>query len=203
MRLHRNKAGCDPTLTPSAIDVAWAAGIYEGEGSCVTSGGSGRSFTVSISQKDPELLYRLRDMFGGGIKLYDCGKDRRFPIYHWRVCGDHARLFLAVIYPYLTSRRKAQIDATPVRIFLDMLGAVPEAEHYPSASIEFVATRLAAHVKHHKALSAERRVKYHKEFYERHKVSQPDFMEKRRLATQRWRKAQKQTGDRSKIVAIA
>ena len=58
MNIRRDKPGLDATKAPTALDVAWAAGIYEGEGSCVAGGTKGKSFSVTVTQKDPELLYR-------------------------------------------------------------------------------------------------------------------------------------------------
>ena len=81
----KDHQGMDAVKRPTAIEVAWAAGIYEGEGSCVTnhSGSGYESFVASVNQKDPEILYRMRDLFGGTIKL--CNKKFNGvvrPIYH-------------------------------------------------------------------------------------------------------------------------
>jgi hypothetical protein len=117
----RDRQGLDAVRRPTAIEVAWAAGIYEGEGSCVTAGEKRNSFDVRICQKDPELLYRLRDLFGGSVKSY----DRKFngvvrPISHWKISGDRGRTFIGVIYPFLTARRKEQIDATSAGDFIEL-----------------------------------------------------------------------------------
>jgi len=121
MWVRENKPGLEPIKVPTAIDVAWAAGIYEGEGTCSIKGGSSGkgSYSTTVSQKDPELLYRLRDLFGGSVNLYKVGTKRKFEVHHWLVSGDKARGFLAAIYPFLTCRRKAQIDATNARFFLE------------------------------------------------------------------------------------
>lgn len=119
----KDRSGLDPVLTPTCRDIAWAAGVFEGEGSCVASGTNRTSFTADVSQKDPELLYRLRDLFGGSVKLYNVGNERRFLCHMWRICGDKARVFIGAVYPYLTARRKAQIESTPAWKFLSM---VPE-----------------------------------------------------------------------------
>ena len=53
--------GLPPTKSPSLLDIAWAAGIVEGEGSF---GGKKRStVTVQVCQKEPEILHKLRDFF--------------------------------------------------------------------------------------------------------------------------------------------
>ncbi len=112
MSIRPNYAELNATKTPSAIDIAWAAGIYEGEGTCRLSGKKGklgRGLSVSVPQKDPELLYRLRDWFGGSVNP-PYGNIN--PCYKWDICGDRARVFLALCYPVLTACRRAQVDAT-------------------------------------------------------------------------------------------
>jgi hypothetical protein len=102
-----NNPALDATKVPTAIDIAWSAGIYEGEGTCRLCGKGKRGFMISIVQKDPELLYRMRDWFGGSI-----GPLTKSGCYTLSICGDRARLFAGLIYGFMTARRKAQIDAT-------------------------------------------------------------------------------------------
>lgn len=63
---------------------------------------------IQVVQKDPEILYRLRDWFGGSIRPQ--GKNGDCSV--WAVCGDRGRVFIALCYPYLSNRRRAQVDAT-------------------------------------------------------------------------------------------
>lgn len=112
------KPELDPTKVPSLIDIAWAAGIYEGEG-CVHE----RRYSsagLHVTQKDPEILYRLRDWFGGSVKFAFC---KTVPVenlcYRWVVCGNRARVFMALIYGFMSARRKEQIDSTRTLEFLD------------------------------------------------------------------------------------
>ena len=206
MIVRKDKPGLDATKTPTALDVAWAAGIYEGEGSCVANGKKYASFSVTVSQKDPELLYRIRDFFGGGIKLYDVGYQRKFQCYHWSICGDRARVFLGAIYPFLTSRRKAQIDSTSARVFLDyaydllvLNNAAGPCDRYQS-----LCARVQRFTREHRAENAAKRTKYLDTYYQRNSQD-PAWMEKRRLATQQWRKTRKEQRqvEAQKIVAIA
>jgi hypothetical protein len=104
----------DPIVEPTNDNIMWAAGFYEGEG-CVER--QPHTVGVNIVQKDPEVLYWLRDWFGGNVIYLDRAHYKgdsfgRQPIYRWRVGGDKARVFLQIIYPYLSARRKAQIDGT-------------------------------------------------------------------------------------------
>lgn len=114
-RTRPNRPELEATKVPTTIDIAWAAGIYEGEGCCRNCGRGKRSFMASVAQKDPELLYRLQEWFGGNIQ--DNAPKHDFRV--WNICGDRARIFIALIYGYMTARRKSQIDATGALDFLN------------------------------------------------------------------------------------
>ncbi|HTF68231.1 MAG TPA: hypothetical protein VK638_36700 [Edaphobacter sp.] len=119
------------TKAPSAIDIAWSAGIYEGEGTCRNTCKTKTGFMLSVVQKDPELLYRLRDWFGGSVRLMGSG------VYTWDACGDRARVFMGVTYPFFTARRKAQVDATGALVFF---GCTPQS----GLTVEEVQARLTS-----------------------------------------------------------
>lgn len=74
-----------------------------------------RGFMLSVTQKDTEILYRLRDWFGGSVRDNGAGVS----VHVWDCCGDRGRLFLALSYSYLSARRRVQVDATNA---LDFLG---------------------------------------------------------------------------------
>jgi hypothetical protein len=104
------------TKQPSALDIAWAAGIYEGEGTCCMKPTTrnikgriykGQSDYLSVTQRDQEILYRLRDFFGGSVYEYMVAGN---PCSRWTIHGQRARNFAEAIYPWLSARRKAQID---------------------------------------------------------------------------------------------
>jgi len=97
------KPGQEASIHPSALDVAWVAGLFEGEGTAGRSGGSNGSGTehVSIAQKDREILDRCKGLFGGNV--HSGGN-----VWHWRASGARGRGFLMTIYPFLSQRRKVQ-----------------------------------------------------------------------------------------------
>jgi hypothetical protein len=91
----RNELAAQETPTP--CDLAWAAGIYEGEGACSDL------HAVSVTQKDTWLLYRLKSKFGGKVALnYSNGCSR------WVATGSRARGFLMTIFLFLSPKRKLQ-----------------------------------------------------------------------------------------------
>lgn len=189
----KDRQGLDPIKTPTALDIAWAAGIYEGEGSCVKSGVKGASFTVLITQKDPELLYRMRDMFGGGIRQYNVGKGKRFMCHHWTLCGDKARVFLASIYSYLTARRKAQIENTPAQTFVESVHDLIVRDLSMGASQIYLSLweRIREHDARQKVKALEHKRKREAAWYAV-QSQDPAYMEAKRLAQQNRRKNQKE-----------
>ena len=94
------KQDTPPKETPSTLDIAWAAGLFEGEGSCHSPK---NSTSVVIVQKDQWILWRLQALFGGAVT-----KRRTKDISDWRLCGAAARGFLMTTYKFLSPRRKAQ-----------------------------------------------------------------------------------------------
>jgi hypothetical protein len=92
------------THTPTPEEVSWAAGVYEGEG-CVTATKKNGIF-VTVTQKDKWLLERFVELFGGRFYYYP--QHRRAG--YWARYGVSGRDFLMTIYPWLSPRRKTQID---------------------------------------------------------------------------------------------
>lgn len=108
------KPGLEATKSPTAFDIVWAAGLYEGEGTCTRSGSNKkfpRGFTTqaSISQKDKWVLERCRELFGGSISTRGSSGIKQGEISTWRVSGPRARGFLMTIYKFLSPRRKEQV----------------------------------------------------------------------------------------------
>lgn len=95
----------EPVKVPTSHDIAWVAGFYEGEGHI--SGIKGRTI-AHLSQKNPETLFRVREMFGGSITQVRINTPHY--CHAWKLYGDRARLFFQAIYPYMSVRRKLQIE---------------------------------------------------------------------------------------------
>lgn len=86
----------------SAQDIAWAAGVYEGEGSVQIPSKRQRTVNVQVTQKDPWLCYRLQELFGGRVR-----ENRNYKV--WVISGPKARGFLMTIFLFLSPRRKERI----------------------------------------------------------------------------------------------
>ena len=201
--VRKDKAGLDPTKSPTPIDIAWAAGIFEGEGSCNAGGHNKRSFSATVSQKDPELLYRLRDLFGGGVRQYHVGDQGRFEVYHWTCCGDRGRVFLAAIYPFLTARRKAQIDATRVREFLDRVAdlIMLPANAEPCPIYMKLWTRLEEYVAEQREKAREHTKKRLADF-DKARSRDPRKVAKRNVARRKLAAVKRQNQQRATVIQI-
>jgi hypothetical protein len=91
------------------MELAWAAGFFDGEGTFAFYK-SGR-FVASVMQTDPEVLVRFRDAIGigslfGPYKTTGLGKK---PIYQYRSNGAAvAQQIVALLWPYLCSIKQEQ-----------------------------------------------------------------------------------------------
>lgn len=97
------------TEHPTLLDIAWAAGIYEGEG-CTSPRPYG--FTVVVAQKEPWLCERLKALFGGNITYrvqHSSALSAGQPIHYWNIHGSRARGFVMTIYKFLSPRRQERI----------------------------------------------------------------------------------------------
>ncbi len=96
-------------MEPSALDLAYAAGILDGEGSVVlTRNRKNRwpSPQVSISSNDYELMLWLRERFGGSVVKTHPRKPEHAVSYEWKVTDRKALGFLTLVRPYLVIERK-------------------------------------------------------------------------------------------------
>lgn len=105
--LGRCKPGLEAKEHPTNIDIAWAAGIWEGEGNCCSTSWSkeGQKHTTTkivVTQKDPWLLNKLKLLFGGSICKHSF-------CFQWSITGARARGFIMTIYTFLSPRRKEQV----------------------------------------------------------------------------------------------
>lgn len=95
-------------ISPSTIEIHRAAAWWAGEGSVSSSGGH---LSVTIAQKEIEVLLWIRDRFGGSVKVRKKAKDHLAPVAYWHACGPRARGFLQTIYSCMpeSPRRQEQV----------------------------------------------------------------------------------------------
>lgn len=103
----RQRIDYPPVLTPSELDIAFAAGFYEGEGYFGLNISDDEM--AKISQNDREILDWLVLRFGGviyGPKVNEVGNL----CYEWVVVRDRAINFMTAILHYLSKSRQEQFN---------------------------------------------------------------------------------------------
>lgn len=97
---------------PTLLEVAWAAGFMEGEGSFyavkVVNGRRAVGHYVCATQKQAEPLERLQRLFGG--KLHTRVKPEGTYTY-WQLCGPQAMGVAMTLYTLMSPKRQEQISA--------------------------------------------------------------------------------------------
>jgi hypothetical protein len=99
--------------TPSPAEVAWAAGLFEGEGSTVfnrqRSGGK-PYVQLTLSMTDLDVLQRLNRLLGGRVNgPYQWGEKRK-PIWRWQMTGQgEVDRVVCLLFPWLGARRQWQV----------------------------------------------------------------------------------------------
>lgn len=100
----------------TAVEIAWAAGLFEGEG-CISVQRAGikskyNQVRLLLSSTDKDVIDRFGSYFGGNITVKDRSKNllSRKPLWEWSLGGrkDVARV-LGLIGPYLGERRTAKM----------------------------------------------------------------------------------------------
>lgn len=89
--------------------IAWAAGLLEGEGSftCEKSKNPLPSIRITCGQKDPEILYKLHNIFNCGT----IRKQTTREFWIWRV-NKKNDVFKVInhIYSYMSTKRRHEIN---------------------------------------------------------------------------------------------
>ncbi|KKM03939.1 hypothetical protein LCGC14_1769410 [marine sediment metagenome] len=93
----------------SEIELAYTAGIIDGEGSIQIDRRSDKNFgaTVTISMKNPAVLVWVSDRYGGNIHRYkqSIGSfNKEGFMYRWGIHGLQAQEFISAIRPYLVEK---------------------------------------------------------------------------------------------------
>lgn len=101
------KPGLEATEHPTLMQITWAAGLYEGEGSCRRV--SRNSSQVHLGQKDRWVCDRMKALFGGSITERPMNGQ---PFYEWHIHGARARGFLMTMFSFLSPRRQEQVKAS-------------------------------------------------------------------------------------------
>lgn len=94
------------------IDIAWAAGLLEGEGSFITRTKS-PVLCVTCNMTDLDILERLQSIFGGLIhknsRTSERYKDHWKDAWTWSASGATAKDIMEAVLPYMGKRRSEKI----------------------------------------------------------------------------------------------
>lgn len=92
-------------------DVAWLAGIIEGEG-CFTH--SGTTITVQLKMTDEDVVRRCQQIAGVGVFSVKGRSASTLPhykqVFQWTSAGAEAMQVITLVRPFLGERRAARAD---------------------------------------------------------------------------------------------
>src|SRR5437879_9281337 len=90
------------------VDIAWAAGFLEGEGSFLAQTPNNPKVTCPQVQREP--LQRLQQLFGGKLHTRKAAyRETRKTITLWVLCGQPAIRLMMTIYCLMSKARKKKI----------------------------------------------------------------------------------------------
>jgi hypothetical protein len=100
-------------LKMSATEVAWLAGLFDGEGSIVFPRNSNvlNSVRLTIANTNRELLETVQQRTGTGqLIVAMCSKRKNWkphykPSWHWQCYGENTRSLLSQMLPWLIEKR--------------------------------------------------------------------------------------------------
>jgi hypothetical protein len=94
----------------TAEDIAWAAGLFEGEGSLWTAGRTG--IRASVSMTDRDVVERFCAIVGSGrVRPLPPRQPHHTPQYRWEIARvEQVRELIALFRPWLGDRRRLRAD---------------------------------------------------------------------------------------------
>lgn len=134
--------------TLPSVELAYAAGFFDGEG-CIAismqSRQNGRVYhqlSVTVAQKVVDPLVWLQQRFGGCLKPYTNNKTGRR--YHrWQVMSAQAAAFLRAIKPYALVKAEEIEVAERFRATVNDVSGRDSKSRFPALTSELVETRNA------------------------------------------------------------
>ena len=95
-----------------ATDLAWLAGLLEGEGSFLKAPPSDPNCPlISLEMTDEDVVRRATSIMGGNVARRVLKNALWKPSYRVIIKGARAVAIMHILYPQMGARRKAQIDA--------------------------------------------------------------------------------------------
>jgi len=97
----------------TTMDIAWAAGLIEGEGCFPCQNGR---YSIQVSMTDPDVMGKLATLFGtktyGPYQCYSPTDSKKAGRAAWRIYfhGPRAIGWMMTIYSFMGERRRAAIE---------------------------------------------------------------------------------------------
>src|SRR5688572_1418342 len=98
----------------SPTDVAWLAGLLEGEGSFYlnknhVNGMVYRYPVIVVNMTDRDVIERVASLFGTGVYDLPSYQEGRQPAFRTQITGKRAAALMVDLFPYMGRRRAARI----------------------------------------------------------------------------------------------
>jgi len=93
------------------IDLAWAAGIIDGEGSILLTKlhkNENRNAAISVDNTDITIINTLTKLFGGSIITKKKYKKHHLQCYTWKLSYNKAFNLMQLLLPYMRHNKKCK-----------------------------------------------------------------------------------------------
>jgi hypothetical protein len=88
------------------IDIAWVAGIVEGEGTIGLVGATKKYPRISVDMTDKDIVHRLGVLWNVPVSSYAPRKNGTKPYYKVQLFNQRAIEWLLTLYTFLGTRRR-------------------------------------------------------------------------------------------------
>lgn len=97
-------------MSPTKVELAWAAGLLEGEGCFTLNGPSKRTPMVGLNMTDRDVVEKFAQIFKlpQTIYTYQYGANRK-PVHQLRIIGKRAVGLMLTLFSFLCRRRRERI----------------------------------------------------------------------------------------------
>lgn len=95
------------TVLAGGMEVAWFAGLFEGEGNICCQ--NGRRLRMQLGSTDLDVLQKIQAIFGGRIDSKKVAKPHYKPFWVWEAGQVLTPQLAPLILPFMGSRRTEQI----------------------------------------------------------------------------------------------
>src|SRR5215475_6316601 len=92
---------------PTLLEIAWLAGLLEGEGSFLINRG-----VIALQSTDKDIVWKMADILGvpRSRRFWQPGRKASYKkVYYCRVAGYRGMGWMMTLYPFMGERRQATI----------------------------------------------------------------------------------------------